>query len=109
MFRAFGQAESGTSREYGGTGLGLVISKRLVELMDGGISVESELGKGARFVFTVKVQRGKQTDAKTSGHFSLENHYQYCHSCCHRRLCASCRLKKKGRGDSRRFFGLVLY
>ena len=59
LFHAFEQANSGTSREYGGTGLGLVISKRIVELMDGKIWVESELGKGARFIFTVKVLRGK--------------------------------------------------
>ncbi|MDR0220386.1 MAG: response regulator, partial [Lachnospiraceae bacterium] len=58
LFTAFVQAESGTSRKYGGTGLGLVISKRLVELMGGEIWIESEQGKGARFVFTTKVARG---------------------------------------------------
>jgi len=58
LFRAFGQAESGISREYGGTGLGLAISKQIVELMDGKIWVESELGKGAKFIFTVKVTHG---------------------------------------------------
>jgi CheY-like chemotaxis protein len=56
LFTAFGQAESGTSRKYGGTGLGLVISKRIIELMGGNIRLESELGKGARFIFTIKVQ-----------------------------------------------------
>ncbi|MCL2444041.1 MAG: ATP-binding protein, partial [Treponema sp.] len=58
LFHAFEQAEAGISRQYGGTGLGLTISKRIVELMDGNIWVESELGKGAKFVFTVKVKRG---------------------------------------------------
>jgi signal transduction histidine kinase/DNA-binding response OmpR family regulator len=58
LFDMFEQAESGTSRKYGGTGLGLVISKNIVELMGGRIWVESELGKGARFAFTIKVQRG---------------------------------------------------
>ena len=58
LFHAFEQAESGTSREYGGTGLGLVISKRIVELMGGRIWVESEIGRGSKFIFTVKVQRG---------------------------------------------------
>ncbi|MCL2247914.1 MAG: ATP-binding protein [Oscillospiraceae bacterium] len=54
LFSAFEQGESGISRDYGGTGLGLVISKRIVELMDGEIWVESELGHGAQFTFTVK-------------------------------------------------------
>ncbi|MCL2866873.1 MAG: ATP-binding protein, partial [Clostridia bacterium] len=59
IFEAFEQAESGTSRVYGGTGLGLVISKRIVELMQGTIRVESELGEGASFMFTVKLHTAK--------------------------------------------------
>jgi len=57
LFSAFGQAESGTSRNYGGTGLGLVISKRIVELMNGKIWIVSEHSKGARFIFTIKIQK----------------------------------------------------
>jgi len=60
LFLAFEQADNAASREYGGTGLGLVISKRVIELMDGKIWVESELGKGARFIFTIKVERSRK-------------------------------------------------
>ncbi|MDR0325690.1 MAG: response regulator [Oscillospiraceae bacterium] len=59
LFLAFEQVESGTSRDYGGTGLGLPIAERIVRLMGGRMWVESELGKGARFIFTVTVLRGK--------------------------------------------------
>jgi signal transduction histidine kinase/DNA-binding response OmpR family regulator len=51
IFDAFGQADSATSRKYGGTGLGLTISHRLVELMGGRLDLKSELGKGSRFYF----------------------------------------------------------
>ena len=60
LFRAFVQADSGTSREFGGTGLGLVISQSIVELMGGSISVESDIGKGARFIFDVNLQSGSK-------------------------------------------------
>ncbi|MFK5969541.1 MAG: response regulator [Candidatus Marithrix sp.] len=55
LFKAFSQVDSSATREYGGTGLGLVISKRLCELMKGEIWVKSKNNEGSIFYFTVKV------------------------------------------------------
>jgi signal transduction histidine kinase len=57
LFHAFEQAENSTSRTYGGTGLGLVISKRIIELFDGNIKLESELNKGSNFEFTIALKK----------------------------------------------------
>jgi signal transduction histidine kinase/CheY-like chemotaxis protein len=64
LFNSFQQAESSTTRKFGGTGLGLAISKSIVEMMGGRIWIESEINKGATFIFTIHVKRG--TDKEQS-------------------------------------------
>ena len=61
LFKAFTQVDSSTTRKYGGTGLGLVISERLIQLMGGSIKVESEAGRGTSFTFTIKTKVSQQS------------------------------------------------
>jgi len=64
LFQSFKQAESSTTRKYGGTGLGLAISKSIVEMMGGTIWIESELGKGSTFSFTIQLKRSANEKQK---------------------------------------------
>ncbi|MCH2300947.1 MAG: response regulator, partial [SAR324 cluster bacterium] len=63
LFQAFTQADSSTTRKYGGTGLGLTITRQLSRLMGGDVTVESELGKGTKFTASLRLKR---SDSSTS-------------------------------------------
>ncbi len=66
LFKSFSQIDASYTRKHGGTGLGLVISKQLIEMMGGRISVESELGKGSTFFFNLPFLIGKNMEKKSS-------------------------------------------
>ncbi len=67
LFKEFSQADSSTTRKYGGTGLGLIISQRFAKMMGGEITIQSESGKGCTFSFGLPIQivdKSSQTDEK---------------------------------------------
>jgi len=74
LFKDYSQADSSTTREYGGTGLGLVISKKIVELMNGQIWLESEQGKGSSFYFSVTFAKAQShIEANVAGENDIQN------------------------------------
>ena len=74
LFSSFNQADANITKKYGGTGLGLAISKRIVESMGGKIWIESELGNGAKFIFTIKAKLHEEIPrAKLSANIRVED------------------------------------
>ncbi|MGI6656421.1 MAG: response regulator [Desulfobulbus sp.] len=67
LFSSFEQADSQITRKFGGTGLGLIISKNIVEMFNGRIWIDSELGQGATFTFTIHVKRAETPEHKVTG------------------------------------------
>jgi signal transduction histidine kinase/DNA-binding response OmpR family regulator len=66
LFQAFSQADASTTRKYGGTGLGLALTRRFCQMMGGDVTVTSELGKGSTFTIQLPAEAPDQVDAGTA-------------------------------------------
>ncbi|MDR2730624.1 MAG: response regulator [Treponema sp.] len=72
LFTPYSQADNGAAKNTGGTGLGLAVSKRIVDLMQGKIWTESGLNKGSKFIFTMKARKGTEKDVSRESGGSKE-------------------------------------
>ncbi|CAA6823864.1 MAG: BarA sensory histidine kinase (= VarS = GacS) [uncultured Sulfurovum sp.] len=70
IFNAFSQADASTSRKYGGTGLGLSIASQFIKYMGGKLDIESQLGKGAKFFFTLKLEKPNNLSPRSINNLS---------------------------------------
>lgn len=73
IFKEFTQAENDTDKKYGGYGLGLTITKKLIELLSGSITLESELGKGSTFTLQAPIEFGSVVLSDKTDNFNLSN------------------------------------
>jgi len=74
LFKPFSQADGTTTRNYGGTGLGLTISKKLVALMNGKIWVESQANRGSNFIFEIELKEVKESKEHLPDHSYTQKH-----------------------------------
>lgn len=73
IFKSFMQCDSSTCRQFGGTGLGLTISNQLLDLMGSKLNLESKIGEGSNFFFTVQFKKSDQTEATINDTVNQEN------------------------------------
>ena len=73
IFKEFIQVDNSSTRTYGGTGLGLTISKRLIEMMEGGIHVESKEGEGSTFSFNIKLKIAKEKEKEEEKRLKVDS------------------------------------
>jgi len=73
IFKSFSQEDTSTTRKFGGTGLGLTISKELIKLMNGELQIKSEVGVGSKFGFFINLYEATEEDCKKDKNYFLTN------------------------------------
>jgi hemerythrin-like metal-binding protein len=77
LFSPFKETNDNISQKLNGSGISLAVSKKIVEMMDGKIRIESELGKGATFIFTIKVKKGNEKNAINKQKIVIHNTFDF--------------------------------